>query len=180
MKIENLTKEELEYAIKYFYKEIVEKRKKLYFTKIKKGVKFDEIKNAERKVKSFEIAKRLMESFLFSCDFEEKNSKEPKIPKVIAVDFDGTLFENDWPNIGNPKYDVINKIKEEKKKGSKIILWTCREGDSLEEALKACKEVGIEFDAVNDSIKEWKDSFGYSPRKIGASEYWDDKAVKIY
>ena len=33
--------------------------------------------------------------------------------KTIAVDFDGTLFTNNWPNIGEPKWDVINRVKAE-------------------------------------------------------------------
>lgn len=97
--------------------------------------------------------------------------------KVIALDFDGTLCQNAWPEIGAPNTEVISAALREQKNGAALVLWTCREGELLEQALDACRKWGLEFDAVNDSIPEWKDAFGNSPRKIGASEYWDDKAV---
>ncbi len=46
--------------------------------------------------------------------------------KVIATDFDGTLCENKWPEIGEPNEEVINYLKREAKQGTKIVLWTCR------------------------------------------------------
>ena len=58
-----------------------------------------------------------------------------------------------------------------------MILWTCREGKELEDAVAACKAVGLEFDAVNDNVPELKEAFGTNPRKVGATEYWDDRAV---
>ena len=47
--------------------------------------------------------------------------------KVIAIDFDGTLFENKWPEIGMPIAPNINRAKNEKANGAVLILWTCRE-----------------------------------------------------
>lgn len=97
--------------------------------------------------------------------------------KVIAVDFDGTLFENAWPDIGAPRVNVIAAALREQQNGAALILWTCRTGEALRAALKACEAQGLHFDAVNDSLPEWKDSFDGDPRKIGATEYWDDRAV---
>ena len=97
--------------------------------------------------------------------------------KVIAVDFDGTLFENAWPGIGAPRVNVIAAALREQQNGAALILWTCRTGESLRAALEACEAQGLHFDAVNDSLPEWKDSFDGDPRKIGATEYWDDRAV---
>lgn len=97
--------------------------------------------------------------------------------RTIAIDFDGTLFENAWPGIGPARMNVIHAALAEQMSGSALILWTCREGALLEEALAACEAVGLRFDAVNDSTEEWKSAWGTSPRKVGASEYWDDKAV---
>ena len=59
--------------------------------------------------------------------------------KIIAVDFDGTLCRNKWPKIGEPNGELIRYLKEEKKQGARLILWTCREGKQLEEALEFCK-----------------------------------------
>lgn len=99
--------------------------------------------------------------------------------RAIAIDFDGTLCENEYPDIGEPNWNVIYQAIQEQKHGAGIILWTCREGELLYNALEACAEWGLYFDAINDTLPEWKDHFGSSPRKIGADEYWDDKAVSV-
>lgn len=99
--------------------------------------------------------------------------------RVIAIDFDGTLFENKWPDIGAANWWVINAAKYEQRQGSKLILWTNRTGEHLKKALQACEKVGLEFDAVNESLPEWVSAFNNDPRKIGATEYWDDKALSV-
>ena len=74
--------------------------------------------------------------------------------KIIAVDFDGTLVENKWPEIGAPIEKNIAKVKAEQEAGAKIILWTNRVGEPLEKALSFCKEQGIHLDAVNENLPE--------------------------
>lgn len=99
-----------------------------------------------------------------------------KLPYIIAVDFDGTLCENKWPNIGEPNKELIANIRcEQECKGTKIILWTCRSGRRLKQALKWCKEQGLIFDAVNRNLPEVIKYFGSDTRKIFAHEYIDDK-----
>lgn len=102
-----------------------------------------------------------------------------ELRKVIAVDFDGCLCHNAFPEIGAPHWDVIAKARQEQKDGAGLILWTCREGRLLQEAIEACSIWGLEFDAVNDSLPEWIKEYGNSPRKVGATEYWDDRAVPV-
>lgn len=97
--------------------------------------------------------------------------------RIIAIDFDGTLCENRFPEIGLPKMDVINRAKDEKRNGSMLILWTCRIGEKLEEAVEWCRSLGLEFDAVNDNLPGTIRAFGNNPRKVSATEYWDDRAV---
>ena len=96
--------------------------------------------------------------------------------RIIAVDFDGTMEDGGWPGIGQPRIKVIEKLKEEQANGSKLILWTCRGGEYLDDAVEWARNLGIEFDAVNDNIPEIIELFGGSSRKINATEYWDDKA----
>lgn len=99
--------------------------------------------------------------------------------KIIAVDFDGTLCVGDrWPNIGEPNTPLINYILERQKQGAKLILWTCRAGDSLTAAIEWSAQQGIIFDAVNDNIPETLEWYTDAPncRKIYADEYIDDKA----
>lgn len=98
---------------------------------------------------------------------------------VFAIDFDGTLCENNYPEIGNPKEKVIDTAKRLKELGHQIILWSCREGILLDEAVKWCEEKGVVFDAVNESLPEWVEAFGTSPKKVGAYYYVDDKNMSI-
>ncbi len=102
--------------------------------------------------------------------------------KIIAVDFDGTLCSNKWPEIGDPNLEVINYIKEQKAAGAEIILWTNRAGKELNEAIAWCNdEQGIIFDAVNANLPWVVKYFGGSDsRKIYATEYIDDKANTMF
>ena len=103
-----------------------------------------------------------------------------KLTPVIAVDFDGTLCKNDYPNIGEPNIFLIEKLKDVKKNlGAKIILWTCREGELLGEAVLWCEYYGLKFDAINDNIAEMKELWCNNPRKIGADFYIDDKNLSM-
>ena len=97
--------------------------------------------------------------------------------KIIAVDFDGTLCKNEYPQIGVPIYSVINKLKIEQERGAQLILWTCRRGKELAEAVFWCSIHGLMFDAINDNVKSTIERFGGDSRKIYADEYWDDRAV---
>lgn len=98
-------------------------------------------------------------------------------PTTYAVDFDGTLCENAYPEIGAPNLPLIDKLISCRRLGAKVILWTCREGELLTRAVEFCRCYGLEFDAVNDNTEELKKAYGTNPRKIGADFYIDDKAV---
>ena len=99
--------------------------------------------------------------------------------RAIAVDFDGCLCENKWPEIGAPIPETIERMKLEQSQGTKFILWTCREGYLLEAALEWCNERGIIFDAINEPLLELRKYYGNDTRKIFATEYWDDRAVAM-
>ena len=95
---------------------------------------------------------------------------------IIAVDFDGTLCENQWPEIGLPNTRLIKELIHRRAQGDKLILWTNRVDDKLENAVNWCKEQGLEFDAVNDNLPEIVESFGSNCRKVFADIYIDDRA----
>ena len=95
---------------------------------------------------------------------------------TIAVDFDGTLADTDATNIYSPNTKLINYLIARKEKGDKVILWTCREGSRLDQAVEWCKKQGLEFDAINDNLP-WLKRFGLNPRKIAADYYIDDAAI---
>ena len=97
-------------------------------------------------------------------DFENKL----KDLHIIACDFDGTLCESAYPDIGKARDDVICYIQSRRCFGDKVILWTCRTGKLLDEAVEWCKEHGLIFDAVNENLPEMIELFGGDTRKIFA------------
>lgn len=96
---------------------------------------------------------------------------------IYCVDFDGTLCQSQFPDIGQPKWNVINFCKEQQRKGNILILFTCREGHHLKEALTFCESVGLHFEYVNENVPERIALFQNDCRKIGADYYIDDKAI---
>lgn len=103
--------------------------------------------------------------------------REIKPDDIIAVDFDGTLVTNVWPEIGTPIAPVIEYVKRRQKNGARLILWTNRTGEPLEKALAWCEENGIVLSAVNENLPDIIEAFGGDCRKIFANEYLDDRAV---
>lgn len=103
-----------------------------------------------------------------------------KLSKCLAVDFDGTLAVTKYPNIIRPKMRLINKVKRYKKRGWKIILNTCREGQPLRVAVAYCAIHGLLFDAVNENLPERIKAWGGDCRKISADLYLDDKARRVF
>ena len=100
--------------------------------------------------------------------------------KVIAVDFDGTLCREQWPEIGEENFGLIEWLKECRNKGDKLILYTCREDELLEAAVKWCAERGLRFDAVNQNLPERTARYGGDCRKISADIYLDDRAIGVF
>ena len=101
---------------------------------------------------------------------------------VIAVDFDGTLCEHKFPEIGEIKEQhqkVIDFIKKAQAKGDIIVLWTCREDlperKYLTEAVEWCKNIGITFPYIN--YYPMKNFVGFASRKVCADLYIDDKSI---
>jgi hypothetical protein len=92
----------------------------------------------------------------------------------IAVDFDGTIVDHEYPKIGKEKLFAFRTLKELEKKGARLILWTFRTGKELDEAVEYCRQNGIEFYAVNRNYPE--EVFDESiSRKIDADLFIDDK-----
>lgn len=95
--------------------------------------------------------------------------------KLIAVDFDGTIVEDKYPQIGKPMmfaFETLLKLQED---GHRLILWTYRSGRALREAVEFCREKGVEFYAVNSSYPEEDFDISSSSRKIHADLFIDDR-----
>jgi hydroxymethylpyrimidine pyrophosphatase-like HAD family hydrolase len=94
----------------------------------------------------------------------------------IAVDFDGTIVEHAYPEIGKELLFAFETLKQLQKQGHQLILWTVRTGEKLNEAVEFCKKNGIEFYAVNKNYPEEKLDDETS-RKINAAIFIDDRNI---
>ena len=99
----------------------------------------------------------------------------------IAVDFDGTIVENRYPDIGKPMLFAFETLRALQEKKHLLILWTYRSGQSLDDAVEFCKDNGVEFYAVNHSHPEDEnmtfESFVNISRKIDADIFIDDRNI---
>lgn len=93
---------------------------------------------------------------------------------IIAVDFDGTIVEHDYPRIGAPVPFAIDTLIQLQKDGHQLILWTVREEEYLTEAVEYCRSFGVEFYAVNQSFPD-EDPEQKPSRKILADLFIDDR-----
>lgn len=96
---------------------------------------------------------------------------------IVAVDFDGTLCDCDYPIAGKEHWELIHALQELKVEGViDLILWTCRSGKDLEFAVDWCRERGLIFDAVNENLPQVIEKYREDTRKVSADIYIDDFA----
>lgn len=97
---------------------------------------------------------------------------------TIAVDFDGTIVEHRYPSIGREIPFATDTLKMLIKENHRLILWTVREGNLLEEALEWCKNRGVTFYAVNrDYPEEEPQNNNHFSRKLKADLFIDDRNI---
>lgn len=96
---------------------------------------------------------------------------------IIAVDFDGTIADMEYPGIGEMKKGADVAIQRWKAEGHYIIIWTCRTGERLKEAINWLLERGIPFDRVNDHCPANVAMYGDGGMKVHADVYIDDQQV---
>lgn len=92
---------------------------------------------------------------------------------IIAVDFDGTIVEHKYPEIGKPIPFAIETLLMLQKDQHKLILWTVREGKLLQDAIDYCAEHGLYFYAANENYEG--ENNPSSPRKLNAEMFIDDR-----
>lgn len=97
---------------------------------------------------------------------------------TIAVDFDGTIVEHKYPEIGREIPFATDTLKMLIKERHKLILWSVREGKLLDDAVEWCKARGVEFYAINkdypeEDVEQNKDF----SRKLKADVWIDDRNV---
>lgn len=101
------------------------------------------------------------------------NFNKPSDKLILAVDFDGTIVDDAFPQIGKVKPNAIESIKYLQSFGVQIILWTCRDGEYLRRALEFLFNNGIKITKANEN----SDSINFKPsKKIYADYYLDDRS----
>ena len=94
----------------------------------------------------------------------------------IAVDFDGTIVEHAYPEIGKTRLFAFETLRMLQKE-HQLILWTYRAGKELNDAVEFCRKNGVEFYAVNRNYPEEVYEEEIISRKIDADVYIDDKNI---
>ncbi len=92
---------------------------------------------------------------------------------IIAIDFDGTCVAHEYPEVGH-SIGAEPVIEELAKRGHKLILFTMRSGDHLQDAVDWFDRIGVPLWGVNQNPQqsEWTTS-----PKVYAQVYIDDAAL---
>ena len=108
--------------------------------------------------------------------FKFDENKKSDVKHIYAIDFDNTICYTKYPKIIKPIPYAMKCLKVlTNDSNSILILWTCREGEYLKQALNYCESYGVKFDYANENCKELIELYGNDCRKLGADVYIDDK-----
>jgi hypothetical protein len=91
----------------------------------------------------------------------------------ICVDFDGTIVDHRYPNIGQPAPGAIEWLNHWIKAGGRIVLFTMRSGAHLDDAVAFIRDQGISLHGINHNPDQA--SWSSSPKAYGHI-YVDDAA----
>jgi hypothetical protein len=92
---------------------------------------------------------------------------------IFAVDFDGTIVDHEFPEIGMPKEGAIDTLIALQENEHQVIIWTCRCGTHLVDMMRWLNDRGFRPDAVNCNVIP---AIGYGVPKIYADVYLDDRS----
>ena len=93
---------------------------------------------------------------------------------TIAIDFDGTCVEHDYPAVGMDVAGAAETLRQLQAKGHRLILYTMRSGEILEAAVEWFRSHNIELWAINENPEQR--AWSASP-KVYADYYIDDAAL---
>lgn len=101
---------------------------------------------------------------------------------IVAIDFDGILCENVFPEIGAPHYEVISVVRQLLDLGVEVILWTSRADEELTKAVAWCADYGLKFTAINanapSNLQQYSSKYPNGTRKVYADYYIDDHNIE--
>lgn len=96
---------------------------------------------------------------------------------VIGLDFDGTVVEDHFPNIGEPLPHAIRVLQRMCDAGMILVLWSCREDDELKDAIQFCANRGINVITPSEYDMMIKGPLHKCRRKVPADYYIDDRNI---
>lgn len=100
--------------------------------------------------------------------------------KYFAIDFDGTIAYDAYPNVGKlipGAKETMQKIKE---LGGEIAIWTCRTDQWAQDAKDFLDKNEIPYDYFNKPFDHHVNIYGGdNSRKIYADCYIDDRSVQF-
>lgn len=97
---------------------------------------------------------------------------------TIAVDFDGTIVEHRYPEIGKEIPFATTTLKKLIADGHRLILWSVREGDKLKAAIDWCNQRGVVFYEVNkDFDDDTPEKNRHFSRKLKVDVFIDDRNI---
>ena len=101
-------------------------------------------------------------------------------PFCVAIDFDGTIVEDKYPNMGFLKENVVSAINLLKELGCHIIITSCRTNSLIHSSIterKIQKQLMENFLRQNNILFDEVDDGTYG--KVVANVYIDDRAVRF-
>ena len=96
----------------------------------------------------------------------------------VCIDFDGTIVDHEYPEIGQPVPKAIDWLLRLQERGARFILWTMRsdseEAPLLSNAVQYLEDNGVVLSGINGNPEqaEWTSS-----PKAYADVYVDDSAA---
>lgn len=96
--------------------------------------------------------------------------------KIIGIDFDGTIVEHKFPQVGAPVPGALDVMKALQAQGHKLILFTMRSRESLQDAVTYLEDNGIKLFGINENPtqKHWT----ISPKPY-CHTYIDDASLGV-
>ena len=142
----------------------------------KKGYVEDNVQLVHRDINRLKGA--LEENYFIQLCKNIAMNKEVTLPKIVAIDFDGTVSEDiGYPKIGAPKPGALECMKKLHESGTYIIIWTCRSGKEVKRVKKYLEEHQFPFDLINENHPIHVAQYKEDSKKIFANVYCDDRNV---
>lgn len=96
---------------------------------------------------------------------------------ILSIDFDGTICDLAYPEIGELKKDASIYIRKLYNEGHYIIINTCRSGKFEGYAEEFLDNAMIPYHYINCNLPHMIEQYNGDCRKISADIYIDDKCL---